>query len=51
MIDALKNFAAGNKREVVSSERDELERLIQTARAERAAMDETLSRCGHAVPA
>src|SRR5687768_861786 len=42
MIDAFKNLAAGNKREAVVSERHELEQLIQTARAERAAMDETL---------
>ena len=42
MIDAFKNLAAGNKREVVLSERHELEQLIQTARAERAGMDETL---------
>ena len=42
MIDAFKNLAAGNKREVVLSERHELEQLIQTARAERAGMDEAL---------
>jgi chromosome segregation ATPase len=42
MIDAFKNLAAGNKREVVLSERHELEQLIQVARAERAAMDTTL---------
>jgi chromosome segregation ATPase len=42
MIDAFKNLAAGNKREVVLSERQELEQLIQAARAERVAMDKTL---------
>lgn len=42
MIDAFKNLAAGNKREAVVSERHELEQLIQAARAERVAMDETL---------
>lgn len=42
MLDAFKNLAAGSKREVVLRERHELERLIKTARAERAAMDETL---------
>jgi chromosome segregation ATPase len=42
MIDAFKNLAAGNKREAVVSERQELEQLIQTARAERVAMDQTL---------
>ncbi len=42
MIDAFKNLAAGNKREVVLSERQELEHLIQAARAERTAMDKTL---------
>jgi chromosome segregation ATPase len=42
MIDALKNLAAGSKREVVLSERHELEQLIQAARAERTAMDKTL---------
>ena len=42
MIDAFKNLAAGSKREVVVSERHELEQLIQTARAERAGMDAAL---------
>ena len=42
MLDAFKNLAAGSKREEVLYERRELERLIETARAERAAMDETL---------
>jgi chromosome segregation ATPase len=41
MIDAFKNLAAGNKREVLS-ERHELAQLIEAARAERAGMDETL---------
>src|SRR5687768_3362415 len=42
MIDAFKNLAVGSKREVVVSERHELEQLIQTARAERAGMDAAL---------
>ena len=43
MLDAFKNRAGDPKRGVVVvDERRELERLIQTARAERAAMDETL---------
>ena len=44
MLDAFKKRAAGSKREVVLDERHELQRLIETARAERAAMDETLLR-------
>ena len=42
MLDGFKNRGAGSKHEVIVDERHELERLIQTARAERAAMDETL---------
>jgi len=43
MLDAFKNRAADSKRGgSVVDERRELERLIQTARAERTAMDETL---------
>lgn len=44
MLDAFKKRAAVSKREVVLEERHELQRLIETARAERAAMDETLLR-------
>ena len=42
MLDAFKNRSSDSKRELVVDERHELERLIQTARTERAAMDETL---------
>ena len=42
MLDAFKNRSSDSKRELVVDERQELERLIQTARTERAAMDETL---------
>ncbi len=43
MLDAFKNRAADSKRGgTVVDERRELEQLIQTARAERTAMDETL---------
>jgi DNA repair exonuclease SbcCD ATPase subunit len=42
MLNAFKSRAADSKREVALDERHELERLIATARAERAAMDETL---------
>ena len=43
MLDAFKNRAANAKREqVVVDERYELERLIQTARAERTAIDDAL---------
>jgi chromosome segregation ATPase len=41
MLDAFKSRSS-DKREVVVDERHDLERLIQTARTERAAMDETL---------
>src|SRR5687768_2826871 len=43
MIDAFKNLAVGSKREVVVSERHELEQLIKIARAERAGMDAALA--------
>jgi chromosome segregation ATPase len=42
MLDAFKGRSSDSKREVIGDERHELERLIQTARAERNAMDETL---------
>jgi DNA repair exonuclease SbcCD ATPase subunit len=43
MLDAFKNRTANAKRELlIVDERHELERLIQTARAERTAMDDTL---------
>jgi chromosome segregation ATPase len=42
MLDAFKNRTAEAKRREVVAERQQLERLVQTARAERAAMDETL---------
>lgn len=42
MLDAFKSRTTDSKREVALDERHELERLIATARAERAAMDETL---------
>ena len=41
-MNAFKNRSSDSKRELVVDERHELERLIQTARTERAAMDETL---------
>ncbi len=44
MLDSFKKRAAGSKRDVVLDERHELQQLIETARAERAAMDETLLR-------
>lgn len=42
MLESFRNRAAGSDREVVVEERQAIERLIKTARAERAAMDETL---------
>ena len=42
MLESFKNRSSDSKRELVVDERHELERLIQTARTERAAMDETL---------
>ncbi len=42
MLDAFKSRSSDPKRELVVDERHELERLIQTARTERSAMDETL---------
>ena len=42
MLDAFKNRAAGSTRKGVLDERHELQQLIETARAERTAMDETL---------
>jgi chromosome segregation ATPase len=42
MLDAFKNRSADAKRDMLVVERQQLERLIQTARAERTAMDETL---------
>ena len=42
MLEALMNRTTDAKRAAAADERQELERLIQTARAERAALDETL---------
>ena len=42
MFDVFKDRAADSKRQSVLDERHELQQLIETARAERAAMDETL---------
>ena len=39
MLDAFKGRSTDSKREVLVDERYELERLIQTARAERSAMN------------